>query len=110
MGAQYSLPSELGDLVYNVADLVQLPAIDQPSLVEMEYDVNDAAFPTCASSKCGATSVTPPVLAAQYNFDVNFKQEVSGGKTTLAVAAFQGQSYDPTDLEDMAQACNIEDL
>lgn len=108
VGGHYSLPSEVHNLVYNVADLLQLPAIDQPKLVEMEHGVN-ADFPTC-SGKCGSTSTTPPVLAAQYNFDLNYDQSVSGGKTTLAVAAFQGQSWDATDLKDFAAACDISDV
>jgi tripeptidyl-peptidase-1 len=114
VGSQYSLPTEVSGLVYNVADLIQLPSVDQPNLAEIEQDANAAAFPTCASGKCGATSVTPPVLAAQYNFDLNYEQETAGGgagaKTTVAVAAFQGQSWDTTDLNDFAQACDVADV
>ena len=31
VGSQYSLPIEVIGLVYNVADLIQLPSVDQPN-------------------------------------------------------------------------------
>jgi tripeptidyl-peptidase-1 len=110
VGSPYSLPSELGHLVYNVADLLQLPAIDRPDIVELEGDSNDESFPSGCGSSCGATATTPAVLAAQYNFDINYKQETSGGQTTYAISNFQGQSWDATDLGNFASACNLEDV
>lgn len=109
IGSQYSLPAELGELVYNVADLIQLPAIERPDVVELEGESTDA-FPSGCGSKCGASSTTPAVLAAQYNFDVNYKQETSGGSAHYAINNFQGQSWDTTDLTDFATACNLDDV
>lgn len=109
VGSQYSLPAELGDLVYNVADLIQLPAIEHPPVVEMEGESSEA-FPSGCGTKCGATATTPAVLAAQYNFDVNYKQETSGGSAHYAINNFQGQSWDTTDLNDFASACNLDDV
>lgn len=110
VGSPYSLPSDLGNLVYNVADLIQLPAIDRPDLIELEGASNDESFPTGCGSSCGATATTPAVLAAQYNFDINYKQETSGGQTAYAISNFQGQSWDTTDLTNFASACNLEDV
>jgi tripeptidyl-peptidase-1 len=110
VGSPYSLPSELGELVYSVADLIQLPAIDRPDIIELEDASNDESFPTGCGSSCGATATTPAVLAAQYNFDINYKQETSGGQTTYAISNFQGQSWDTTDLSNFASACNLEDV
>jgi len=110
VGSAYSLPAELGEMVYNVADLIQLPGFSTPQTVELETDSNDTAFPTGCGSKCGATSTTPDVLAAMYGFDKNYDQDAAGGKTTLAVAAFQGQSYDVPDLSAFATACSLNDV
>jgi len=110
VGSPYSLPAELGEMVYNVADLIALPAVTGPQMVELETDINESAFPTGCGSSCGATSTTPDVLAAMYGFDKNYDQEVAGGKTTLAVAAFQGQSYDTPDLSAFATACSLNDV
>jgi tripeptidyl-peptidase-1 len=109
-GSPYSLPAELGHLVYNVADLVQLPALDMPKSQELEMGSNASAFPSGCGSSCGSSAVTPDVLAAQYGFDKNYQQETSGGKTTMAVAAFQGQSYDTPDLTAFSDACSLNDV
>lgn len=109
-GTRYSLPTELGHLVYNIADLIQLPALDRPQVQELEAGANGDAFPSGCGSSCGSTATTPDVLAQLYGFDKNYQQEVSGGKTTMAVAAFQGQSYDTPDLTAFAQACDLNDV
>jgi len=110
VGAPYSLPADLGELVYHVADLVQLPAVNKPLVQDLEMGSNTSSFPSGCGSSCGSTATTPDVLAQLYNFDKNYQQEVSGGKTTMAVAAFQGQSYDTPDLSAFAQACDLKDL
>jgi tripeptidyl-peptidase-1 len=111
VGSPYSLPAELGEMIYNVADLIQLPAVSTPVVQELEMDDgNTTSFPSGCGSSCGATATTPDVLAAMYNFDKNYQQETSGGKTTMAVAAFQGQSYDTPDLSAFATACGLNDV
>jgi len=110
VGAPYSLPTELGEMVYNVADLIPLPAFSTSQMLELEMDSNTTTFPSGCGTKCGQTATTPDVLAAMYGFDKNYDQDAAGGKTTLAVAAFQGQSYDTTDLTAFATACSLNDV
>jgi tripeptidyl-peptidase-1 len=111
VGSPYSLPEDLAAMVYTVADLIPLPALSSPKMVDLEYtNSNTTAFPSGCGTKCGSTATTPDVLAAMYGFDKNYDQDVSGGKTALAVAAFQGQSYDTPDLSAFATACNLNDV
>jgi tripeptidyl-peptidase-1 len=109
VGSSYSLPAELGELVYNVADLIQLPAITTPVVQELETGDNTTDFPS-GCSKCGKTATTPAVLSAMYNFDLNYQQATSGGKTTYAINSFQGQSWDAKDLSAFQTACGLNDV
>lgn len=103
-GAPYSLPQDIGEKVYNVADLIQLPALD--GVKRVDDDVSGSLFLDNFPNGCGGgckAKVTPDVLAALYNFDIN----PTGQNTTMAVAEFQGVSYDTTDLTHFEQQCDV---
>jgi len=106
VGSSYSLPAELGELVYNVADLIQIPAITKPVVVEMDDDDNTTDFPS-GCTKCKKTATTPAVLSAMYNFDLNYQP---AGETTYAINNFQGQSWDEKDVSAFGTACGLDDM
>jgi len=107
VGSPYSLPKEVGEKVYSVADLVQLPALDGVKRVESDDSGSKFldTFPNGCGSGC-SNKVTPDVLAALYNFDTN----PTGLSTTMAVAEFQGVSYDLGDLQNFEDACDVNDI
>merc|ERR1712151_1143335 len=104
VGSAYSLPEEVSEKVYNVADLVQLPALDGVKIVEDDFA--SKAFLDDFPNGCGGgckNKVTPDVLAALYNFDTNPTNQ----NTTMAVAEFQGVSYDDSDLQFWTKKCDV---
>lgn len=107
VGAPYSLPEDVGALVYNVADLVQLPALDGVKIVKDDFSSKSFLddFPNGCGGGC-KNKVTPDVLAALYNFDTN----PTNLKTTMAVAEFQGVSYDNGDLQHFEQQCDVNNI
>lgn len=106
-GAPYSLPEKVASKVYSVADLVQLPALDGVKLVEdaptSSKFLDD--FPNGCGTKC-KDKVTPDVLAALYDFETS----TTGLKTTMAVAEFQGVSYDDGDLQHFESECDVNNI
>jgi len=103
-GSPYSVPASLTDKLYMVADLVPLPALDRVRVVE--NDELSAGFLSAFPNGCGngcVNKVTPDVLAALYSFDTN----PTGQNTTMAVAEFQGVSYDDFDLQHFEKECDV---
>lgn len=101
VGSGYGVPEEVHDKLYHVADIVQLPALDRVRLVDTPEENNFLdTFPNGCGNKCQG-KVTPDVLAALYKFD----KSATGLSSTMAVAEFQGVSYDDADLNFWANAC-----
>lgn len=100
----YSLPAEIAEHVQMVGNLLALPKVQRPIVVES--DDNDQAFPTTYScgGSCGATFTTPGVLTDAYKLG----SAPSGAtKGSMAVAEFQGVYYDLKDNADFSSACGV---
>lgn len=101
--AQYSLPADIAEHVQMVGNLLALPLVTKPMLVEA---TGDGAFPseyTCGGS-CSGEFTTPAVLTAAYSLGA-----APSGKTmgSMAVAEFQGVYYDTKDNDKFGTACGI---
>jgi tripeptidyl-peptidase-1 len=107
----YSLPADVADAVYVVGDLVGLPhtsmlrknIVKTPAAVEAP-----AAWPKgCPTlTRCG-TYVTPAVLKQRYTVTDTEEDVKANAAASMAVAEFQGQEWDPTDLQKFSTACGV---
>jgi len=94
----YYLPQELSEHVVLVGELLQFPR-----LRDGRSDSNGlGAWPNdCSASSCRGL-VTPGVLAQRYKIPTS----EGNSKNSMAVAEFQGQYYQPTDLEKFGTSCH----
>ena len=101
----YSLPEDLSEAVSFVDNLVRLPTVRRANLVDLDTNSTIRAsdpFASCGT-KCAA-STTPAVLQQAYSFTPVTK--VATGNS-MAVAEFQNQYYDQTDLTNFQSACGV---
>lgn len=101
----YSLPEDLNEAVSFVDNLVRLPTVRRTNL--MQLDTNSTIRATDPFASCGtkcAGYTTPAVLQQAYSFTPVTK--VATGNS-MAVAEFQNQYYDQTDLTNFQSACGV---
>jgi tripeptidyl-peptidase-1 len=97
----YYLPSEIADLITVVDPLIRFPT--QESRVHGVGVGATGNWP----DYCGATchgQIVPKVIQTQYNIDP--APTKPNAKSGIAVAEFQGQQFDYTDLNGFATQCN----
>eukprot|EP00456_Euglypha_rotunda_P006943 TRINITY_DN11217_c0_g1_i1.p1 TRINITY_DN11217_c0_g1~~TRINITY_DN11217_c0_g1_i1.p1 ORF type:complete len:159 (+),score=28.23 TRINITY_DN11217_c0_g1_i1:77-553(+) len=97
----YYLPSEVASLVSLVDPLIRFPSTE--SKVRMVGAGAVGQWPDSCGTTCHGY-ITPQVIRQQYNVDPAPKTPNS--KSGVAVAEFQGQQYDYTDLNGFATQCN----
>eukprot|EP00933_Yihiella_yeosuensis_P006419 TRINITY_DN111110_c0_g1_i1.p1 TRINITY_DN111110_c0_g1~~TRINITY_DN111110_c0_g1_i1.p1 ORF type:complete len:605 (+),score=119.28 TRINITY_DN111110_c0_g1_i1:44-1858(+) len=103
----YLVPAHLKEKLYVVGDLVGLPGIRKAIAVkeDAQSDQNLEAgesWPTDCGNGCKG-KVTPAVLATAYSLP---KETVTS--TSMAVAEFQGVSWDVRDLNHFQKECNLQ--
>eukprot|EP00928_Gymnodinium_smaydae_P013701 TRINITY_DN14980_c0_g6_i2.p1 TRINITY_DN14980_c0_g6~~TRINITY_DN14980_c0_g6_i2.p1 ORF type:complete len:596 (+),score=122.56 TRINITY_DN14980_c0_g6_i2:32-1819(+) len=100
--APYTLPSEIARGLYLVGNLVQLPSLTGPLAVESSPEANDD-FPNGCGGGCKG-KVTPLVLQKAYQLETS----PNVANTSMAVAEFQGQSWDASDLQHFTKTCQLQ--
>ncbi|KAJ8604851.1 hypothetical protein CTAYLR_001078 [Chrysophaeum taylorii] len=103
----YSLPTRVARHVSVVGELVRFPRM---RFADVTPVVNLTAPENAASewSACGtrySAYVNPSVLAERYGFTFPKRTYASGN--SIAVAEFQDEYYDDTDLEDFSELCGL---
>mmetsp|Transcript_35317 Transcript_35317/g.108408 ORF Transcript_35317/g.108408 Transcript_35317/m.108408 type:complete len:587 (+) Transcript_35317:95-1855(+) len=104
----YSLPSNVAAHVSLVGELLRLPRLKRPELVQFPAKKSERASNDDVWSACGAEYneyTNPAVLAARYGFA--FPQTTAAEGNALGLAEFQGQYYDTGDLEAFSTACGL---
>lgn len=104
--APYSVPAEVARVLYVVGDLVQLPALDKSPRTfpkKASHSDQEQGFPGDCGEVCGGFT-TPGVLRAAYNIPV----APHGQNTTMAIAQFQGVSWDKADLDSFTHVCHLD--
>jgi len=102
----YSLPADVAESVYVVADVINLPAFP----LVLKSDAVPAApkadsWPNeCAPLRC-ENFVTPNVLKSRYSINSDGKA-VAGN--SMAVAEFQGQYFKPADIKLFGDSCGVD--
>lgn len=104
----YSLPEEVAKHVALVDDIVRFPSVVRTLLSTLDSDpeFKSDATSSAASFSCGTTCsgyTNPSVLAQAYNF--SYPQVATAGNS-IAVAEFQNQYYDTTDLNAFSSKCS----
>lgn len=103
---QYTVPEKVASMLYMVGNLVQLPAITGPRIVNTSVpgvgDEEVASFPNGCGNGC-AGKVTPSVLAQAYGIE----DAPTNQHTSMAVAEFQGVAYDNKDLAYFQKTCQL---
>jgi tripeptidyl-peptidase-1 len=97
----YYLPEEVAACVDIVGNLLDFPNWGAPRIVENVGAVGN--WPNYCGSSCSG-KITPQVIQQQYN-STNYTP--SNPKNSVAVAEFQGQQYDPTDINMFTTACSL---
>jgi len=94
----YYLPLELSDHVALVGDLLQFPRLRDGA----SNSNGVGAWPNdCSTGACKGL-VTPGVLATRYKIPTTD----GSANNSMAVAEFQGQHYQPKDLEKFGSSCH----
>jgi len=96
----YYLPEEVAACVDIVGNLLDFPNWGQPRIVEVGAVGN---WPNYCGTPCSG-KITPQVIQQQYN-STNYTP--SNPKNSVAVAEFQGQEYDSSDLNMFTSACGL---
>ena len=107
----YSVPASLASSVRLVEGIARLPALDGPRAVADPEEA--AAAPAAWPSDCGggtiilgcSKKVTPAVLSQRYSLPPPPVGAAATNGSTLAVAEFQGQVWDQSDLDHFASEC-----
>jgi len=97
----YYLPDEIASIVSLVDPMIRFPSTE--SKVKQVGSGASGNWPDF----CGATCkgyITPQVIRQQYNIDP--APTKPNTKSGIAVAEFQGQEFDYTDLDGFANQCN----
>ena len=107
----YSVPASLASSIRLVEGIARLPALDGPRAVADPEEA--AAAPAAWPSDCGggtiilgcSKKVTPAVLSQRYSLPPPPVGAAATNGSTLAVAEFQGQVWDQSDLDHFASEC-----
>jgi tripeptidyl-peptidase-1 len=116
--SEYTVPADVASAVSLVGDLVHFPG-EQKMPIVVESDSNNRKLlgggggggdwtNACTGSGGSACKgkVTPAVIKERYG--VPAQEASAAANNTMAVAEFQGQYYDDTDLTDFSTACLID--
>ena len=103
--APYSLPADVASAVALVDDLIRLPDVQSTLsriVPQNKAQMKEAAsFGTCSS--CPSSYISPSVLQQTYSYTPLTGTPAPGNG--VAVAEFQNQYYDQTDLDNFNSAC-----
>jgi tripeptidyl-peptidase-1 len=101
--AYYYLPHDLVAAVAVVTGLLDYPGWRSPRIITE----NPSAAPSwpayCNTASC-STRITPQVIGQQYKLT---QSSPINAKSSMAVAEFQGQYWDSSDLNTFTSTCNI---
>ena len=106
-GGPYHLPESVASKVSLVGDIVRLPALRE-SLKPVEPEVAvgaDEAFNACGDRYSSFTN--PAVLQERYGYPSLDVADVAKGNN-IALAEFQRQYYDTSDLTAFAEQCGLD--
>jgi len=106
----YSLPEDIAKEVDMVGELLQFPALRRKDLTNLQ---GSGTWPnSCSSQSTCSGLVQPEVIRQRYNLPNQTEYEkllggyVNAQANSMAVAEFQGQYFEPTDLASFSKACN----
>jgi len=102
--APVSVPSNLANDVLYVGELHQFP---RPSTLKRGLEAEVASWPDTCSGKCSG-KVTPSVLSKRYKVPSSSTDQANK-KNSMAVAEFQGQYYEDSDLSSFGSECGVKD-
>jgi tripeptidyl-peptidase-1 len=102
----YSLPSGVAKVVELVGGIARLPAIRGAKIVDASNEKAPAAWPAGCTG-CGATFVTPAVLAQRYGTSDALATLKPAAGNRMGTAEFQGQYWNQDDLTKFGAACKI---
>jgi tripeptidyl-peptidase-1 len=97
----YTVPDVVANSIYLVGDLAQLPAIGGIRLAEPNMKEINSEWPSDCDGCHGM--VTPGVLQQTYKLG----QILAAQNTSMAVAEFQGVSWDKSDLDHFQKTCHL---
>ena len=110
--APYSLPEDIAKEVTMVGELLQFPALKSKDLENLQ---GSGTWPnSCSTQASCAGLVQPEVIRQRYNLPNQTEYEamlggfVNAQANSMAVAEFQGQYFEPTDLASFSKACNVD--
>lgn len=105
----YSLPEEIANDVAIVGELLQFPGLKSKSLRNLK---GSGTWPnSCSGQAACAGLVQPEVIRERYNLPNSTEYEkllggyVNAQANSMAVAEFQGQYFEPSDLALFSTAC-----
>mmetsp|Transcript_46550 Transcript_46550/g.81983 ORF Transcript_46550/g.81983 Transcript_46550/m.81983 type:complete len:651 (-) Transcript_46550:338-2290(-) len=107
----YSVPWHIADLLYVVGNLAYLPHLSSPPAAPAEraksesVEKVDSAWQSCWG--CATDTIQPAVLQKAYEFDAPWYPDSVLQKTSMAIAAFQGVSFDAWDCKLFEWACGL---
>lgn len=106
----YSLPTDVAEHVVMVGELHQFPGLRRKDLENLKQGTGN--WPNSCSNDACAGLVQPEVIRKRYNLPNSSEYAalldgyVNAGQNSMAVAEFQGQYFEPSDLQSFSKACN----
>jgi tripeptidyl-peptidase-1 len=97
----YSLPANIAEVVALVDNVLRFPSVDRKQ-IDVPQAAADSEFSSCGTQCQGFT--TPAVLESAYSYS-RLSKFTPGN--SVAVAEFQYQYYDNTDIEAFSEACDV---
>jgi len=99
--ASYFLPADVAMDVTMIGELLQFPRL-KPRTVSAAVGKGRGHWPnSCDATDCDGL-VTPAVLAQRYKLG---QSNTTDAKNSMAVAEFQGEYFNPTDLDKFGKSC-----
>jgi tripeptidyl-peptidase-1 len=108
----YTVPAHIANIIRIVGNVVRFPSINTARVVNMPAEAENKQenvgdwVQDCKG--CGTSKVTPGVIRKRYSLP----SEIFNGNasSSLAVAEFQGQSWDQGDLTKFASTCGLKNF
>lgn len=101
-----SIRADVAEKVYLVGDIEELPGLRSPLVTDSQHadaaEMRTDGWPRSCGFAC-RHSVTPALLQQAYNYGPSPGYQ----NTTMAVAEFQGVSWDQNDLTHFQKSCNL---
>lgn len=102
----YALPADVAEHVSMVGELLQFPRLRSKGLEGQANVGGSGQWPNACSTGACAGLVTPAVLAQRYKLPNASTAAAAAAANSMAVAEFQGQYYEPSDLTKFSSACH----